>query len=428
MAKTAKNNEVSSISASVNYSTGNMVALRGARTAKEFRKVLDEIISAATSVQIPKALLSVSAKTIELADIDGGAIKGKQAKTIDLNQTIDLSKLDITDIQSKAKYNEQVSNLTQAIAELGIAYQILRSKAFSAFKDQNKAAASLLDVITQAKNQQTQLVRLMSIDVKNGAPKEHTKLAATIANYLPKILNKEQYSKIRSRTFIASGTDPITFQTFIFIDGFVNSEDMHYPNYSVVLSTTIAVATGFSRNFITTNVDEKVPGSFPLGREVQTAPEMKKAINNLFAIDGFLNYSERKPVNRSTQNLRDTTLLGQGQHTIRGRQKEILDNVRVQNDSLYVRLVQGLTPSEKREAITEILAMASTVLRGGKGGRNSIIHQLVKGRNGREFVKVSLTSSAGTAKGVLTLAKIDQIAEVMGLNPSQKRLLKQSVK
>lgn len=432
MAKTAKNNQVSSISTSVDYSSGNMTALRGARTAKEFKNVLDAVVAKATSVAIPKALLSVSAaeqrgKVVELGDLEG-TIKGKQAKTLDLNQTIDLSKIDISDVKNKAKYNEQVSQLSQAIGELSVAYQILNSKTFSAFKDQNAAAKSLLSVIAQAKSQQDTLVKLMSLDVKKGAPKEHTKLAATIANYLAKILNKEDYSKIRIRAFIASGTDPICFQSYVFIDNFVNSEGMHYPNYALVLSTTIAVATGISENFLTSLVDEKVPGSFPMGRKIGTAPEMKRAINQLMAVDGFLNYSERKPINRSTKNLRDTTMLGAGEHTIRGRKKEIFDNVRVQNDSLYVRLVPGLSPTEKKEAVTEILGMASTALRAGRGGKNSIIHQIVSGRNGREFVKVSLTSSGGTAKGILTLKKIDEIAEVMGLNPQQKRLLKQSVK
>lgn len=429
MAKTAKNNEVSSISTSVDYSSGNMTALRGARTAKEFRNVLDKVIATATSVVIPKQLLSLSAspKAIELSDLEG-SIKGKQAKTLDLNQVIDLSKIDISDVQDKAKYNQQVADLSQAIGELAVAYQILSSKTFSAFKDQNAAAKSLLNVINQAKDQQTKLVRLMSIDVKNGAPKEHTKLAATIANYLSKILNKEDYTKIRTRTFIASGTDPICFQTYVFIDNFVNSEGLHYPNYALVLSTTIAVATGISENFLTSLVDEKVPGSFPMGRKIDTAPEMKRTINQLMAVDGFLNYSERKPINRSTQNLRNTTQLGQAQHAIRGRNKEIFDNVRVQNDSLYVRLVPGLSPSEKKEATTEILGMASTALRAGRGGKNSVIHQIVNGRNGRQFVKISLTGSGGTAKGVLTLKKIDDIADVMGLSKEQKRLLKQSVK
>lgn len=429
MAKTAKNNEVSSISASVDYGSGNMVALRNARTAKEFKKVLDTVISLATSVTIPKKLLSVSAspKAIELSDLEG-SIKGKQAKSIDLNQVIDLSKIDISDVQNKAKYNAQVSQLSQAIGELSVAYQILSSKTFSAFKDQTAAAKSLLSIINQAKDQQTQLVRLMSIDVKNGAPKEHTKLAATIANYLSKILSKEDYSKIRTRTFIAQGTDPIIFQTYVFIDNFVNSDGLHYPTYAIVVSTKIAVATGLSENYITSLVDEKVPNSFPLGRLIETAPEMKRAINQLMALDGFLNYSERKPMNRSTDDLRNMTQLGQRQHQVRGRNREIFDSVRVQNDSLYVRLVPGLSPTEKREAVTEILGMASSALRAGRSGKNTLIHQLVTGREGREFVKISLTGSSGTAKGVLTLAKIDQISDVMGLSPQQKRLLKQSVK
>lgn len=427
MAKIAKNNEVSSISTAVNYASGNMVALRGARTAKEFRSVVEHIVSTATSVTIPKKLQSLSAKTIELADIEG-SIKGKQAKSIELNQVIDLSKIDISDVQNKAKYNAQVAQLTQAISELSVAYQILNSRTFTAFKDQGSAAKSLLNVITQAKEQQSQFVRLMSIDVKNGAPQEHLKLVGAIATYLKKILNKEQYTKIRTRTFIASGTDPIVFQTYVFVDGFVNSDNMHYPAYAVVLSTQIAIASGISSNYVTTLVDEKVPGSFPMGRLVETGPSLKRAINSLLAVDGFLNYSERKPITRTTQNLRDTSMLGQAEHTIRGKKREIFDNVRVQNDSLYVRLVPGLTANEKREAVVEILGMASSVLRAGRGGKNNLIHQMVKGRNGREFVKISLTSSSGTAKGVMTLAKIDQIAEVMGLNPQQKRLLKQSVK
>ncbi|WOL24424.1 hypothetical protein fHeYen902_078c [Yersinia phage fHe-Yen9-02] len=425
MAKTAKKTEVA-ISTSINYSSKNMNSLRGARTATEFTNLLNGIVESVSGYKIPTKLASVSAKAIELSDLE--SIKSKQSKTIDLTSVIDISKLDITDVQSKAKYNRQVGQLNQALAELNVAYQILSSKTFASFKNQTQAASNLLTVIKQAQELQTKMVKLMSIDVKKDAPPEHTKLAATIANYLTKILNKEQFSKIRMRTFIASGVDPITFQTYIFVDNFVNSDGDHYQNYAVVLSTSIALATGLSTNYVTTLVDEKVPGSFPMGRIVETAPSLKKAINSLLAVDGFLNYSERKPINKDTSTIRNTTMLGQRDHTVAGRQVEILDNVRVQNDKLYVRLIRGLTPAEKKQAVQEVLAMASVVLRSGKNGKNSMIHRLVKGRGGREFVEVSLTSSGGTAKGVLTLAKIDQVAEVFGLNPDQKRLLKQSVK
>lgn len=427
MPKPAKTQEVASMSASINYSSENMQGLRQARTATEFRNVLQRVVSLASGFTIPKELKSVSAKALDLSDIEG-TVKTKQARSIDLNSVIDVSKIDIADVQKKASYNNQVAELNQAISELGVAYQILSSKTFSAFKDQSSAADNLLSVIKDARDVQTRMVKLMSLNNKDGAPPEHKKLAATIANYLSKILNKEQYSRLRQRTFIAHGTDPIVFQTYIYVDDFVNSEDEHYQNYALVLSTRIAVATGISENYLTTLVDEKVPGSFPMGRLVETAPAMKKAINSLLAIDGFLNYSERKPIGKSTGFLKRNTQFGSEVHTVNGRDAEIFDDVRVQNDSLYVRLVQGLTAQEKRDAVKEILAMAGSVLRAGSGTKNSLIHRLAKGRNGREFVVVSLTTSQGTAKGVLTLAKIDQIAQVMGLNPSQKRLLKQSVK
>lgn len=416
------------ITASVDFNSKNMVALRSARTATEFKKLLDGIVdsASASAVNVPKELLSLSAKAIELSDLKG--MKKAQTKTIDLNSVIDISKIDLNNVKDKAKYNRQVNQLSQAIAELNSAYTILSSRTFTAFKNQGEAAQSLLSVIKDAIDLQTNLVRVMSIDVKKDAPPEHTKLAAVIANYLSKILSKEQYTKIRMRTFIASASDPIVFQTYVFVDNFVNTDGVHYQNYAVVLSTSVAVASGLSSNYVTTLVDEKVPGSFAYGRIVETAPAMKKAINSLLAIDGFLNYSERRPITKDTSTLRNTTMLGGGVAMIRGKEVEIFDNVRVQNDKLYVRLVQGLTAAEKKVAIDEILAMAGPILRAGYNGKNSMIYKIAKGRGGRELLEIALTTGSGSQKGTLTLAKIDQISEALGLNNDQKRLLKQSVK
>lgn len=416
------------LSASVDYNSKNMNALRNARTATEFKKILEDVVDSVSSVKVPRNLLSLSAKAIELSDIKTGTVKKSQTKTLDLNNVIDISKIDLNNVKDKAKYNRQVNQLSQAIAELNIAYTILNSKAFSAFKDQTNAAKSLLSVVKDATDLRTNLVRVMSIDVKKDAPPEHTKLAGSIANYLKTILSKEQYSNIRIRTFIASASDPIIFQTYVFVDNFVNSDGIHYQNYAVVLSTSVAVASGISANYITTLVDDKVPGSFPLGRSVDTASQMKKAINTLLSIDGFLNFSERKPITKGTATLRNTTMLGGGTVMVKGKPMEIFDNIRVQNDKLYVRLVPGLSKAERQIAAEEILAQASTVLRTGMSSKNSLIHRFVKGRGGREFMEIALTASGGAAKGTLTLAKIDQLAESLGLSNDQKRLLRQSVK
>lgn len=401
-----------------------MQALRSARTSKEFRRVLEEIVSIATSVKIPKDIESLSAKAIELSDLDSAP--RRVVTKLNLATTIDLSKIDITNVREKAKYNDQISTLTQSIAELGIAYQILNSRMFSAFKDQEQASAKLVNVIKAAKEQQATLIKLMSIDVKTGTPTEHKKLAAVVANYMSKILNKEQYSKIVSRTFIAKGSDPLVFQTFVHIEDFVNTEGTHYPQYYLVLSTEVALGTGAAQHYITTLVDDKVPGSFPMGRVIKSGPELKKALNTLLAVDGFLNYGEKVPLRRTTEQLRQTTMLGSTTHQIRGRSAEIIDSIRIQNDFLYVKLVPGLTPREKRDAIQEVLAMATATLRGkGKAG---LMYQMEKGRGGAEYIKVALTSSEGQSKGVITVAKINQLAESLGLTKEQTRMLKQTVK
>ncbi len=413
-------------SSSVNYNTKNMHDLRKARTGKEFRGVMESIISTATSIKIPErfAELSVSARAISLDDLE--ARPAKVVQKLNLADTIDLSSIDIADIKNKAKYNGQVSILTQAIAELHVAYQILKSRTFTGFKDSENAANRLNSVIEESRKLQNDMVKLMSIDVKSGTPPEHKRLAATIANYLSKILSKDQYNTISSRTFIAQGTDPIVFQTLVHVSDFVNSEGTFYPHYSMVLSTSVSVATGAAQHMVTSLVDDKVPGSFPMGTVVKTAPELKKAMNKLLSIDGFLNYDEKLPIPKSTQQLRDTSMLGSTEHLIKGRKAEILDSIRVQNDFLYVKLVRGLTPKERQDAIQEVLAIATAALRGRS--KNRLTYTTAKGRNGAEFIKIALTKSSGQADGTLTVAEIDKLGSMLHLNKAQIRMLKQSVK
>lgn len=421
-----KKTDTEIISSSVDYNTKNMQDLRKARTGKEFRGVVDSIISVAQSIKIPTniAELSVSAKAITLDDLEKRP--SKVVAKLNLADVIDLSSIDIADVKEKSKNNKKVAVLTQAIAELHVAYQILKSRTFTGFKDSENAANRLNSVIEESRKLQNEMVKLMSIDVKSGTPPEHKRLAATVANYMSKILNKDQYSKISTRTFIANGTDPIVFQTFVHISDFVNSEGAFYPAYYMVLSTSVGVANGAAQHMITSLVDDKVPGSFPMGTVVKTAPELKKAMNKLLSIDGFLNYDEKLPIPKSTQQLRDSSMLGSTEHEIRGRKSEIIDSIRVQNDFLYVKLVRGLSVKEKREAIQEVLAIATATLRAKT--KNRLTYTMHTGRNGADFIKIALTKSSGQAAGTLTVTEINRLGEMLHLNKEQIRALKQSVK
>lgn len=417
----------------VDYGSKNMQDLRTARTATEFRRILGSISSCVTNVESVSKTLDLRvgesvSNSIELSDLGTGKPKRAATKKVMLADTIDLDTIDITNVAEKAKHNEKVRILNQAIAELNVAYQILSSRTFSAFKGQAEAASNLATVIKDAQIVLRKYTTLMSQDVKKGAPDAHKSLAASVANYLPSILSKEQYTKIRTRTYIARGTNPVTWQTFIHIDNFTNNDGVDYPSYCIVLSSEVNLTDGTINNYLTSLVDAQIPGTFPLGRKLESIASLKKAINNYMAFDGFLNYASRKPINKDTSTLRATTGLGNKTHNIRGRDMEIIDGMRVQNDKLYVRLVRGLTPEERKVAVNEVVAMASVVLRAGKNSRTSITNRVTRGSKGREWVELVLNNSSGIQEGVFTLAKVNELGSQFKLDASQLRALKQSIK
>lgn len=410
----------------VDYNSENMTKLRSARTAREITRTLNSISAVVEDIKVPKANKSVSNTTpIELSDMVKDDRKGSKLRK-KLDSTIDLSQIDITDLKKKARVNTYVSDIHQAIAELIVAYQILSSKTFKAFKNQNEAASNLLKVIKEAKKMQQEMIKVLSINAE--APKEHTKIATSVANYVSnKILSKEQYTKIRMRTFVASGTNPATYQTYIYIENLTNVDQETFAHYSVVVSTTVELTTGEAKHYITTLVDEKMPGTFPLGKQATHLAEMKKNLNSLFAYDGMLNFATRAPINKGTTILRKQSALGLKSHKVRGKDVQMIDGIRVQNDRLYVRLVPGLSVQERKTAVEEVVAMAGSILRTKNQKKNGLIYKIIKGRQGREWVELS-TVSGGTLKGTLTLEKVKRIAEELDLDESQIRAIKQAVK
>lgn len=410
----------------VDYNSENMTKLRSARTAREISRTLSSISAVVEDIKVPKANKSVSNTTpIELSDMVKDDRKGSKLRK-KLDSTIDLSQIDITDLKKKARVNTYVSDIHQAIAELIVAYQILSSKTFKAFKNQNEAASNLLKVIKEAKKMQQEMIKVLSINAE--APKEHTKIATSVANYVSnKILSKEQYTKIRMRTFVASGTNPATYQTYIYIENLTNVDQETFAHYSVVVSTTVELTTGEAKHYITTLVDEKMPGTFPLGKQATHLAEMKKNLNSLFAYDGMLNFATRAPINKGTTILRKQSALGLKSHKVRGKDVQMIDGIRVQNDRLYVRLVPGLSVQERKTAVEEVVAMAGSILRTKNQKKNGLVYKIIKGRQGREWVELS-TVSGGTLKGTLTLEKVKRIAEELDLDESQIRAIKQAVK
>lgn len=412
----------------VNYDSANMRAIRGSRTSAELLRAITPISSVVSGFVREASMLSTSAtKVVSLDDIRST----QPVSAVGLPSVVDLSKVSDKALQSGEGHSKRLENLTQAIEELNVAYQIVNSDQFSSFKSRKDVVSSLSKLLTEARNSQVSLMNNMKVQ-KDAVPDEHKKTAAIAGAYLKKILSKESYSAIKQQTFVATSPRKghALFQTYVFVNDFVNTDGVHYPKYSLVFSTDVDRASGDAHHFVTTLTDMQTPGSFPLGSEVTTTARMKSSVNNLLAVDGFLNYSDQRVIPATTSDVRNSAL-GLKRHKMSdGTEMDIVDGVRVQNDRLYVRLVVGLSPKEKSQAVDEVRSMALAVLgQKGSSSRYRVNVREVTGRQGRLWLEVTtMTKSGGTTAGLVTVARLKRVQELLGLTDAQMRAVKQSMK
>jgi hypothetical protein len=110
---------------------------------------------------------------------------------------------------------------------------------------------------------------------------------------------------------------------------------------------------------------------------------------------------------------------------------EISDGVRVSNNKIYVRLVEGLSPKERTAAINELVSIVSSMYRSGPSvvqNKNAITYRAVRGRQNREWLEFSILPSRGSKAGQMTLKRINEVAVMLGMDESQKRALISAIK
>jgi hypothetical protein len=377
-------------------------------------------------------MVSTSATKVEsLDDVISDIRSTRPVTTVGLPSVIDFSKISDRALKSGEGHSKRLESLTQAIEELNVAYQIVNSDQFASFKSKKDVVNSLSKLLVEARNSQNTLMSNLKIP-RDAIPDEHKTFATSAGTYLKKILSKESYSAIKQQAFVATSPRKghVLFQTFVFVNDFINTDGVHYPKYSLVFSTDVDKSSGEAHHYVTTLPDMQTPGSFPLGSEVTTTARLKSSINNLLAVDGFLNYSDQRVLPTNTSSVRQSAL-GLKRHKMSdGTEMDIVDGLRVQNDRLYVRLVVGLSPKEKTQALNEVRSMALAVM-GKKGSSSSYRVNIreVTGRQGRVWLEVTLmTKNGGTSAGLVTVAKLKRVQELLGLTDDQVRAVKQSIK
>ena len=403
------------------------------------RNLKDEPIKAArfaNSVRVSLKLASTSAgvKTIEIGSIDASDVArtaGRDASKTQYREVTDTTGLDTSEIRGHIDAAKTLSTLNGSLKDLNVAYQILLSEAFKPVSSAKTAARSVVAAIREANELRKQLMtRAAAVSAK--MPKEHLTRCAQAAKIIKTHVDSSQYSAITVTHFIASRVGSVVnYQSFVNIKDFTTEDGFVYPIYIVVLTTSIDVNSGQTVIYLTSLQDVKAPGTFPFGTQIKSPSAMRSSLARLMAIDGHATFGDRRPVGRTTDQLRKTSALGLRTVKIGGKNMEISDGVRVSNNKIYVRLVEGLSPKERTAAINELVSIVSSMYRSGPSvvqNKNAITYRAVRGRQNREWLEFSILPSRGSKAGQMTLKRINEVAVMLGMDESQKRALISAIK
>lgn len=411
-----------------------------ARTLKELSAIIAPICASVSQFDCnaPKTKSSLKLRTSLSAgsELEVGSMPLRPARPVPsarFDEVIDVSEIDTDSLASRAKAARNLALLSQALTELRVAYQLVRSQNLSRFKTSKETADSIAATIAEAETYYKKLVKA-SQAARTEVPKDHATRARSVANYLKSEIPESHRSAVKVADYVAAKVGPvINYQSFITVQDFTSSEGYSFDNYSIVLTASVNTDTGEVKNYITSLQDLRAPGSFDFGSEIRTKADLKSKINRLLSMDGSPLFGDRRPVGRSTTHMRNLTALGLKNIAVDGEgAMELLDGVRVSNNRIYVRLVEGLSDKERTTAIREAVAIVSSMYGTGMASntsrKNAVAHRLLKGNAGREWLEFTILPSRGSREGSMTLARVNEVASLFGMDAKQKSQLLSALK
>lgn len=427
---------------SSDFSSARIEKLRTARSGKELLQIIQDmaenvqglsdnaqsLLKSVSSVRSVRRNISLS-NDIELGDLNDIQVSGKKItpsskiRIPSMRTVLDEGSFDAPDLSELKRDNKALHELNQGITELEVAEQVLMSSSLADLKTSQSALKAIRAAKAEAEKALKIQLTAMSKIAKKTKPRVHLGICQAVVKHLQAVLDKKSYVSIEDpKTFVYQQSDDIVhYQTYITVDHLVNGDDTVYEAYTFVVTGVLNTMTGELHHTVTSIKDNQVPGTFPIGTEVDTGSDMKRRINSLLSIDGFSATHDRRVIPVSTKYLKQDSSLPESSPNI--------SNIRVQNDFVYVTLVPGLTDAEVKDTVTDVTAALKRIFADKlKTRRLSIRSRKQTGRVSGQTIYVFYIE-APTGKHIeITNRKLSEVADALNLTPAQVGKIRQALK
>lgn len=409
-------------------SSNRLEKIRKSRSVNDLIDIINEIAKEVRSGKkaVEKLTISISAKNEDEIKIDHSGKKSPEKMKITQKTPsedtlgVKLTKFVVPPKDVLVKHNSTIQSMYENASELDAAEALLQ-QTFAGVKNQPAALRALRALKEEVDSSLNRAFSALNKLANKHLPTEMEQLSDSLISYLIDHLDKKSYDNMTKMVYVAPDeSNNILFSIYIGIEGLKNGSGFVFDEFYVIL-TGLVDKKGYIRYFLNTLPDFKVPGKYPVGKEITTEKDMIQRFKFLLAHNDLVSDFERKPMPLTTDQAKTKGLTN-------------IPNVSdayVEDDALYVVIKKGKDSDRVIKSVVLSVMPLLNLLVGNARRSKSVIKYKPLARKGTTVLQFILTPQLATGDDQdlsLNLQKLKELKSLLDLSDKEVEAIKHALK
>lgn len=311
------------------------------------------------------------------------------------------------------KHVDVVNRLYHNVLELDAAEALVR-QAFAGNKKQPAALKAIQDLRDSVDDTLNDAFDSLQGIAEEHMPEQMGKFVDDLISYIIDILDPKSFKGLTRQVMVTYDHEDksiLHFSQYIGVEDLKDETGFAFDQYYFVL-TGVITKSGQMTYFLNSFPDFKVPGKYPLGKEVETLAAAKKRVSLLMAHNHFSITGDKLPMPMDADRAKQS-----GITTLKG-----VKDATVLDDELIVNWDRAVikTDAAKQKMIVDIMARLNAIA--GTARSSKIFTYKVD--NVHRTVTFILVPNSDKSTKNMNLEKLDEAALILGLDDKQKKALR----
>lgn len=309
------------------------------------------------------------------------------------------------------KSNKILDNLHENAKHLDAIESMLRHD-FSGIKSHKAALDSVRVLKRDVQNSINTALNALQASADKHIPLAVTKLGDKLTSYLLDNISENDYKSIHTASYVTQTAKKETqFCVYIEIEKLKSKQGFIFDSYYFILTGIVNASKGIVY-YLNALPDFRVPGKYPLGKNITSGPSMENEVDALLSHNDVLTGASRKPMPKAiADNKKLIKIKG-----VTGR--------KVEKDALIIQLANN-SPALISRVTREVMVILNTLM-GVRNKNNILPRKITRGKiTSLEFVLAYPVSQKSGKK--VDISKLKDFQNVFDLDDKDVEAIKNAL-